>query len=214
MAMRFFDITEIECGYVDLVLKQYGLDASKLLYANDYFSMGGINSNFSGRVIDTIKSNKKYLLLDDTFTFFDSLYGAFNDFNEVSRDDVKLFPTMLCKFNKHFGEYYTIDDVYSLFSSRFCIFGMFDDFKDDVRLSDVVYFTKYESTFSIKFRLDGRDISISDTYTKISTDELSDIRNKINIFNSVLNGYYLETKIKAVEKYLNQCVIGTVIIGD
>lgn len=214
MAMRFFDVTDVECDYVVLVLKQYGLDASKLLYANDYFSMDGINNNFSGRVVDTIKSNKKYLLLDDTFIFFDSLYGAFNDFTEVSRDDVKLFPTMLCKFNKHFGGYYTIDDVYSLFSSGYRIFDMFDDFKDDVRLSDVVCFTKYESTFSLKFRLNERDISISDNYTQISIDELSDIRNKINIFNSVLSGYYLETRLKDIEKYLNQCVIGTVIIGD
>jgi hypothetical protein len=214
MAMRFFDVTDVDSEYLGFILKHYGLDVNKLLYHNEYYSMGGINSKFSGASIDIIKSNKNYLIFDDNFTFFDSLYGVFSGLTEVIESDVKLFPTILCRFNKHFGGYYTIGDVYSLFSSTFRIFDMIDDFKDDVRLIDVVYFTKYDSTFSFKLRLEDRDISIFDNYSQISIDEFSNIRNKISTFNSVLSGYYLETKIKDIKKYLNGCVVDTVTIGD
>lgn len=214
MAMRFFDVTDVDSEYLGFILKHYGLDVNKLLYHNEYYSMGGINSKFSGASIDIIKSNKNYLIFDDNFTFFDSLYGVFSGLTEVIESDVKLFPTILCRFNKHFDGYYTIGDVYSLFSSTFRIFDMIDDFKDDVRLIDVVYFTKYDSTFSFKLRLEDRDISIFDNYSQISIDEFSNIRNKISTFNSVLSGYYLETKIKDIKKYLNGCVVDTVTIGD
>lgn len=214
MAMRFFDVTDVDSDYLGFILEHYGLDVNKLLYHNEYYSMGCINSKFRGVNIDVIKFNKNYLIFDDNFTFFDSLYGVFSSFTEVIESDVKLFPTILCRFNKHFGGYYTIGDVYSLFSSTFRIFDMIDDFKDDVRLNDAVYFTKYDSTFSFKLRLEDRDISIFDNYSQISIDEFSDIRNKISTFNSVLSGYYLETKIKDIKKYLNGCVVDTVTIGD
>lgn len=165
-----------------------------------------------GKSVETIELDKKYLILDDTFTFFDSLYGIFKNFKEVSRDDVKLFPTILCKFDKHFGDYYTVFDVYSLFSSRNDIFEMINDFKDDTRLEDAVIFNKYERTFRVYIKLDGEDLSLFNTYTKISLEDFSDVRNKINTFNSVLSGYYLETRLKDIERYLSTCVVGTVII--
>ena len=217
MAMRFFDVTDVDSEYLGFILKQYGLDVNKLLYFNTYYSMDDINDiscGCDGISIDTIEFNKKYLILDDTFTFFDSLSCIFKHFNEVLRDDVKLFPTMLCKFNKHFGDYCTVDDVYSLFSSRLGIFEMIDNFRNDVRLKNVVSFDKYERTFRVYINLEGDNLSLFNTYTPISFEDFSDVRNKINIFNSVLSGYYLETKLKDIEKYFNTCVIGTVIIGD
>lgn len=217
MAMRFFDVTEVDSDYLRFIFKHYGLDVDKLLYHNEYYSMDDINDmscGCAGVSLKTIELNRKYLLLDDTFTFFDSLYGTFKHFKEVSRDDVKLFPTMLCKFDKHFGDYYTVCDVYSLFNSRFGIFKMIDNFRNDVRLENVVSFDKYERTFSVYIKLDGDDLSLFNTYTKISLEDFSVVRNKINTFNSVLSGYYFEARLKDIEEYLNTCVIGTVIIGD
>lgn len=217
MAMRFFDVTDVDSDYLSFIFKHYGLDVDKLLYHNEYYSMDDINDmshGFDGVSVKTIELDKKYLILDDTFTFFDSLYGTFKHFKEVSRDDVKLFPTMLCKFNKHFGDYYTIFDVYSLFSSRYAIFEMIDDFKDDVRLHDIVKFDKYERTFRVYIVLDGDDLSLFNTYRPISIEDFSDVINKINTFNSVLSGYYLEKRLKDIEMYFNKCVVETVIIGD
>ena len=217
MAMRFFDVTDVDSDYLGFILKHYGLDVDKLLYQNEYYSMDDINDMSCGCVgvsLKTIELNKKYLILDDTFTFFDSLYGTFKHFKEVSRDDVKLFPIMLCKFDKHFGDYYTVCDVYSLFNFRFGIFKMIDNFKNDVRLENVVSFDKYERTFRVYIKLDGDDLSLFSTYTKISLEDFSVVRNKINTFNSVLSGYYLEERLKDIEEYLNKCAIGTVIIGD
>lgn len=217
MAMRFFDVTDVDSDYLRFVFKHYGLDIDKLLYHNKYYSMDDINDISCGCVgvsVKTIELDKKYLILDDTFTFFDSLCSTFKNFSEVSRDDVKLFPTMLCKFNKHFGDYYTVFDVYSLFSSRYDIFEMINDFKDDVRLHDIVKFDKYERTFRVYIILGSDDLSLFNTYTPISTEDFSDVRNKLNTFNSVLSGYYLETKIKDIKKYLNGCVVDTVTIGD
>lgn len=217
MAMRFFDITDVDSDYLRFIFKHYGLDVDKLLYHNEYYSMDDINDmscGCDGVSVKTIELDKKYLILDDTFTFFDSLYDTFKHFKEVSRDDVKLFPTMLCKFNKHFGDYYTVFDVYSLFSSRYAIFEMINDFKDNVRLHDIVKFDKYERTFRVYIVLDGDDLSLFNTYRSISIEDFSDVRNKINTFNSVLSGYYLETRIKDIEEYLNKCVISTVIIGN
>lgn len=91
---------------------------------------------------------------------------------------------------------------------------MINDFKDDVRLHDIVKFDKYERTFRVYIVLDGDDLSLFNTYMSISIEYFSDVRNKINTFNSVLSGYYLETRIKDIEEYLNKCVISTVIIGD
>ena len=217
MAMRFFDVTDVDSEYLGFILKHYGLDVDKLLYQNEYYSMDDINDmgcGLDGVSLKTIELNRKYLILNDTFTFFDSLYGTFKHFKEVSRDDVKLFPTMLCKFDKHFGDYYTVCDVYSLFNSRFGIFKMIDNFKNDVRLENVVSFDKYERTFRVYIKLDGDDLSLFNTYTNISLEDFSVVRNKINTFNSVLSGYYLEERLKDIEDYLNKCVIGTVIIGD
>lgn len=217
MAMRFFDVTDVDSDYLRFIFKHYGLDVDKLLYHNEYYSMDDINDiscGCSGVSLKTIELNRKYLILNDTFTFFDSLYGTFKHFKEVSRDDVKLFPTMLCKFDKHFGDYYTVCDVYSLFGSRFGIFGMINDFKDDIRLDGVVSFNMYERTFRVYIKLNNEDLSLFNTYTKISLDDFSDVRNKINTFNSVLSGYYLETRLKDIEEYLNKCVVGTVIVGD
>ena len=217
MAMRFFDVTDVDSDYLRFIFKHYGLDVDKLLYQNEYYSMDDINDmgcGLDGVSLKTIELNRKYLILNDTFTFFDSLYGTFKHFKEVSRDDVKLFPTMLCKFDKHFGDYYTVCDVYSLFNSRFGIFKMIDNFKNDVRLEDVVSFDKYERTFRVYIKLDGDDLSLFNTYTNISLEDFSVVRNKINTFNSVLSGYYLEERLKDIEDYLNKCVIGTVIIGD
>lgn len=217
MAMRFFDVTDVDSDYLRFIFKHYGLDVDKLLYQNEYYSMDDINDmgcGFDGVSLKTIELNRKYLILNDTFTFFDSLYGTFKHFKEVSRDDVKLFPTMLCKFDKHFGDYYTVCDVYSLFNSRFGIFKMIDNFKNDVRLEDVASFDKYERTFRVYIKLDGDDLSLFNTYTNISLEDFSVVRNKINTFNSVLSGYYLEERLKDIEDYLNKCVIGTVIIGD
>ena len=218
MAMRFFDVTDVDFEYLRFILKHYGLDVNKLLYHNEYYSMIDINDishGYDGINLTTIELSKKYLILDDTFTFFDSLYSTFKHFKEVHKDDVKLFPTMMCKFNKHFGDYYTVEDVYSLFSSRFDIFEMIDSFRNDIRLENVVSFDKYERTFRVYIKLDGDDLSLFNTYTvQISLEDFSDVRNKINIFNSVLSGYYLETRLKDIEKYFNKCVIGTVIIGD
>nr|DAN56444.1 MAG TPA: hypothetical protein [Bacteriophage sp.] len=160
MAMRFFDVTDVDSDYLRFIFKHYGLDVDKLLYHNEYHSMDDINDmscGCDGVSVKTIELDKKYLILDDTFTFFDSLYGTFKHFKEVFRDDVKLFPTMLCKFNKHFGDYYTVFDVYSLFSSRYAIFEMINDFKDDVRLHDIVKFNKYDRTFRVYIVLDGDD---------------------------------------------------------
>lgn len=217
MAMRFFDVTDVDSDYLRFIFKHYGLDVDKLLYQNEYYSMDDINDmgcGLDGVSLKTIELNRKYLILNDTFTFFDSLYGTFKHFKEVSRDDVKLFPTMLCKFDKHFGDYYTVCDVYSLFNSRFGIFKMIDNFKNDVRLENVVSFDKYERTFRVYIKLDGDDLSLFNTYTNISLEDFSVVRNKINTFNSVLSGYYLEERLKDIEDYLNKCVIGTVIIGD
>ena len=217
MAMRFFDVTDVDSDYLRFIFKHYGLDVDKLLYHNEYYSMDDINDMSCGLddvSVKTIELDKKYLILDDTFTFFDSLYGTFKHFKEVFGDDVKLFPTMLCKFNKHFGDYYTVFDVYSLFSSRYAIFEMINDFKDDVRLHDIVKFDKYERTFRVYIVLDGDDLSLFNTYRSISIEDFSDVRNKINTFNSVLSGYYLEKRLKDIEEYLNKCVISTVIIGD
>lgn len=154
------------------------------------------------------------MILDDTFTFFDSLYCTFKHFKEVHKDDVKLFPTMMCKFDKHFGDYYTVCDVYSLFNSRFGIFKMIDNFRNDVRLENVVSFDMYERTFRVYIKLEGDDLSLFNTYTKISLEDFSVVRNKVNTFNSVLSGYYLEERFKDIEEYLNKCIVGTVIIGD
>lgn len=217
MAMRFFDVTDVDSDYLRFIFKHYGLDVDKLLYQNEYYSMDDINDmgcGLDGVSLKTIELNRKYLILNDTFTFFDSLYGTFKHFKEVSRDDVKLFPTMLCKFDIHFGDYYTVCDVYSLFNSRFGIFKMIDNFKNDVRLENVVSFDKYERTFRVYIKLDGDDLSLFNTYTNISLEDFSVVRNKINTFNSVLSGYYLEERLKDIEDYLNKCVIGTVIIGD
>lgn len=217
MAMRFFDVTDVDSEYLGFILKHYGLDVDKLLYQNEYYSMDDINDmgcGLDGVSLKTIELNRKYLILNDTFTFFDSLYGTFKHFKEVSRDDVKLFPTMLCKFDKHFGDYYTVCDVYSLFNSRFGIFKMIDNFKNDVRLENVVSFDKYERTFRVYIKLDGDDLSLFNIYTNISLEDFSVVRNKINTFNSVLSGYYLEERLKDIEDCLNKCVIGTVIIGD
>lgn len=217
MSMRFFDVTDVDSDYLRFIFKHYGLDVDKLLYHNEYYSMDDINDMSCGCVgisLKTIELSKKYLILDDTFTFFDSLYSTFKHFNEVLRCDVKLFPTMLCKFNRHFGDYYTVDNVYSLFSSRFGIFKMIDNFMDDVRLHDIVKFNKYEITFRVYIVLGGDDLSLFNTYTPISIEDFSDVINKINTFNSVLSGYYLEARLKDIEEYFNKCVIGTVIIGD
>lgn len=217
MSMRFFDVTEVDSDYLRFIFKHYGLDVDKLLYHNEYYSMDDINDmgcGCAGVSLKTIELNRKYLILNDTFTFFDSLYGTFKHFKEVSRDDVKLFPTMLCKFDKHFGDYYTVCDVYSLFNSRFGIFKMLDNFRNDVRLENVVSFDKYERTFRVYIKLDGDDLSLFSTYTKISLEDFSVVRNKINTFNSVLSGYYLEARLKDIEEYLNMCVVDTVIIGD
>ena len=217
MAMRFFDVTDVDSDYLRFIFKHYGLDVDKLLYQNEYYSMDDINDmgcGLDGVSLKTIELNRKYLILNDTFTFFDSLYGTFKHFKEVSRDDVKLFPTILCKFDKHFGDYYTVCDVYSLFNSRFGIFKMIDNFKNDVRLESVVSFDKYERTFRVYIKLDGDDLSLFNTYTNISLEDFSVVRNKINTFNSVLSGYYLEERLKDIEDYLNKCVIGNVIIGD
>lgn len=217
MAMRFFDVTDVDSDYLRFIFKHYGLDVDKLLYQNEYYSMDDINDmgcGLDGVSLKTIELNRKYLILNDTFTFFDSLYGTFKHFKEVSRDDVKLFPTILCKFDKHFGDYYTVCDVYSLFNSRFGIFKMIDNFKNDVRLENVVSFDKYERTFRVYIKLDGDDLSLFNTYTNISLEDFSVVRNKINTFNSVLSGYYLEERLKDIEDYLNKCVIGNVIIGD
>lgn len=217
MAMRFFDVTDVDSDYLRFIFKHYGLDVDKLLYQNEYYSMDDINDmgcGLGGVSLKTIELNRKYLILNDTFTFFDSLYGTFKHFKEVSRDDVKLFPTILCKFDKHFGDYYTVCDVYSLFNSRFGIFKMIDNFKNDVRLENVVSFDKYERTFRVYIKLDGDDLSLFNTYTNISLEDFSVVRNKINTFNSVLSGYYLEERLKDIEDYLNKCVIGNVIIGD
>lgn len=216
MAMRFFDVTDVDSDYLRFIFEHYGLDVDKLLYHNKYYSMDDINDiscGCAGVSVKTIELDKKYLILDDTFTFFDSLYGTFKHFKEVSRDDVKLFPTMLCKFNKHFGDYYTVADVYSLFNSRYDIFEMINDFKDDVRLHDIVKFDKYERTFRVYIVLGGDDLSLFNTYTPISTEDFSDVRNKLNTFNSVLSGYYLEKRLKDIEMYFNRCIIDTVIIG-
>lgn len=217
MAMRFFDVTDVDSDYLRFIFKHYGLDVDKLLYHNEYYSMDDINDiscGCDGVSVKTIELNRKYLILNDTFTFFDSLYGTFKHFKEVSRDDVKLFPTMLCKFDKHFGDYYTVCVVYSLFNSRFGIFKMIDNFRNDVRLENVVSFDKYERTFRVYIKLDGDDLSLFNTYTKISLEDFSVVRNKINTFNSVLSGYYLEARLKDIEEYLSKCVIDTVIIGD
>jgi hypothetical protein len=217
MAMRFFDVTDVDSEYLRFAFRHYGLDIDKLLYHNKYYSMDDINDiscGCNGVSVKTIELDKKYLILDDTFTFFDSLCSTFKNFSEVSRDDVKLFPTMLCKFNKHFGDYYTVFDLYSLFSSRYDIFEMINDFKDDVRLHDIVKFDKYERTFRVYIILGGDDLSLFNTYTPISTEDFSDVRNKLNTFNSVLSGYYLEKRLKDIEMYFNRCIIETVIIGD
>lgn len=217
MAMRFFDVTDVDSDYLRFIFKHYGLDVDKLLYHNEYYSMDDINDiscGCAGVSLKTIELNKKYLILDDTFTFFDSLYCTFKHFKEVHKDGVKLFPTMMCKFDKHFGDYYTVCDVYSLFNSRFGIFKMIDNFRNDVRLENVVSFDTYERTFRVYIKLDGDDLSLFSTYTKISLEDFSVVINKINTFNSVLSGYYLEARLKDIEEYLNMCIVGTVIIGD
>lgn len=112
------------------------------------------------------------------------------------------------------SERITVFDVYSLFSSRYAIFEMINDFKDDVRLHDIVKFNKYDRTFRVYIVLDGDDLSLFNAYRHISIEDFSIVRNKLNTFNSVLSGYYLETRIKDIEEYLNKCVISTVIIGD
>lgn len=122
MAMRFFDVTDVDSDYLRFIFKHYGLDVDKLLYHNEYYSMDDIN--------------------------------------------------------------------------------------------DIVKFDKYERTFRVYIVLDGDDLSLFNTYRSISIEDFSDVRNKINTFNSVLSGYYLETRIKDIEEYLNKCVISTVIIGD
>lgn len=223
MATRYFNIPSEDYHKIAYNLVNLGLDIHKLAFKSNYYDFKYIlerdkslmlkSGKFSLSSLIQNSEDVFYMLLDDVYPIFDTLYEHVKDF-EIKEDDIKNPPTFLCKFNILNNGSYELYKTYSLLEDKsdygnFCYQCLGDSAIESI--ANMSLTSNNDLVCSVK--LDSLGIPLYGNLGYMSSNTFEAFCTALARLNSLTQGIALQLKAQKAKEYLGSCVSSEVIVG-
>lgn len=223
MATRYFNIPLEDYHKIAYNFVNLGFDIHKLVFKSNYFDFKYILERDKSSMLKIGKyslsslfkdsEDVNYLLLDDVYPIFDTLYEYVKDY-EIKEADISGLPTFLCKFNVLNDGSYGLHKTYSLLETRsdygnFCYQCLGDSAIESI--ANMSLTSNNDLVCSVK--LGSLGIPLYGTLGSMSADTFEEFCTTLGKLNSLTQGIALQLKAQKVKEYLGSCVSSEVIVG-